>query len=392
MGLLSTMFSSREHYLSNHINKLNRGNAFPVNNSISFNDIKYSLSNESWLISGGTDEERSMCIMAALKCINGTSAFFLNNGNRYLAVENLKRSGINAVMWDDNIYKSMPKAQMLSMLIGDGEKNDLDLAFFYAYAFEVCEVLGIPLSLQGMASIDWLSAKWQQDLLLKGNERERVMDLLMRFDKEMAERAIRAVCRLERLTRVYRGQGSSVDEAIMNRTILVKESYGNQTSINRKCLEVIDAEAQKGREFTLILDNVYHSDISVIKENYRNARIIIAGSDLNSLVQNLYLTERPCNIIAFRHNNYASARAVSETFFGEYDKLLNDINSGYSKAMLQTTNNRSLTIRQGRELRLKPEVVANLQLGSAFIRTLDGLEGRLDLVQGGRQNVQKRSY
>lgn len=381
-SLVSTLFSSRERYLSDHIASMNCDHSFPIHNKIRYDDFFYCMGDKSLLVSGGSDEERSLLLLNMIRMTAG-KIVVLHNGNRFLKAENITKCGIYAEEWDGNIYKGMNKAQMISLL--SGEKADDELLFFYAYAFEVCEVLGIPATVEGIHSIDWLGIKWQQDLLANTSQRDRALDLLSRFDKQMAEKAIKGMCRVERLSRgrvIACGKG--ISDILDKDIVLTKEVYGSNSSITKQCMEAIQALAESGVQFSLILDDVYIHDSPLIKDNFRNVRLILSADDITQLDSNMQLTNRKCNVVIFNHTNFGSAKVISETYFGEYDKLVHDLTSGQSRSFWNpTTYNHGLTVRRGRELRLKPEYIVNLSPGLAFAHMINGQEGVVCLRQNG---------
>ena len=373
-SLLSTLFSSRDSYLNNHISKINSGNSFPINRKLGNDELINSMDNNSLMISGGTDEYRSALLINIVRSIGG-KCIVLHNGNRFLKADKINENGIKAEEWDGDIYKGMNKNQIISLLAG--EKADDDLLFFYAYAFEVCEVLGIPISIEGINSIDWLGVKWQQDLLINTSQRNRALDLLSRFDRQMAEKAVKGMCKVERLSRgIFSNHGKGLMDILDNEKVLTKEVYGSNSYVTRQCMEAIQALAESGVHFTLILDDVYLADSSLIKENFRNVRLILAADDITQFDSCMHITNRKCNVVILNHANFGSAKVLSETYFGEYDKLINDYTSGNSRSFLAaTTHNNSMTVRQGRELRLKPEYIVNLPVGVALVHLVNGQEG-----------------
>lgn len=372
-SLLSTLFSSRDSYLVKHMSKINNDNSFPLHYKLGYDELINGMGSNSLLVTGGTDEERSIFLLGLLRSIHG-KIVIIHNGNHFLKADYIRRNGICAEEWDGNIYKGMSKSQIISLL--SGEKDEDELLFFYAYAFEVCEVLGIPVSLEGIRSVDWLGVSWQQDLL-KAVQLDRALDLLSRFDKQMAEKAVKGMCRIERLSRsIAENQGKGIKDILENETLLTKEVHGSHSFVTRQCIETIQALAESGVQLTLILDDVYLSDASLIKDNYRNVRLILAADDITQLNTDMHLTNRKCNVIVFNHTNYGSAKEISETYFGEYDKLINDLSCGQSKSFLAATSySNSMTVRHGRELRLKPEYIVNLPIGTAFAHLVNGQEG-----------------
>ncbi len=378
-SLLSTLFASRDDYLANHILEINKDNSFPMKHKISYGELISGLGNDSVLVTGGTNKERSLFLLGVLKSLRG-KVVLLHNGNSFFKADYIRRCGMAAEEWDDNIYKDMNKSQIISLL--SGEKEDNELLFFYAYAFEVCEVLGIPVSIEGIKSIDWLNDEWQQELLRKPSQRDRAHDLLRRFDKQMAESAVKAMGRTERLSRT-RGinHGVGIRGVLESDILLTKEVHGSTSLVTKQCFEAVQALAESGVQLTLVLDDVFLPDVAMIKDNLRNIRLVFAANDISQLTSDMHLTNRECSVIVFKHKNYKSAKIISETYFGEYDKLENDLCIGQSKSFMSpATYNKAMTIRRGRDLRLKPEYIAKLPRGLAFVSLVDGQEGIVRLL------------
>lgn len=353
-NLLSTLFASNEMYLSKHVSGLNKRQTFPVRNRIPMREFLSGVSRDSILISGGTDEERSVFLTGIVRAFPGCTVM-LHNGNPYMTVERLRHYGINAENWHDNIYEGMTKAQMISLLT-ENEKDD-DLSFFFSFALEVCEVLGKPLTLASLSQIDWLGIGWQEELL-----------------------SVRGMCRIERLTRSHgNANGTSVDSGLQNGRVVVKAVYGSQSAITKQCLAIVQEKAEEGQNFTLVLDDVY-VDAPIIRDNFRNVRLILSGADITQYADNMRLTNRVCSVVAFNHAAYGSARAISEYYFGEYDRLYSDISTGNSRSFLSpTTHNKNVTVRQSRDTRLKPENLTAIPVGVAFVKLCNGVEGYLDM-------------
>jgi len=376
-NLLSTLFDSNETYLSKHIAEINRTQAFPARNQVKFNEFISNTYNDSVIVSGGSDEERSLLLLGLTKSSQGC-VVIMHNASSYITTERLRRYGINASNWSGNIYSGFSKTQLISVLTADD--TDYDLAFFFSYALDVCEVLDKPMTVQGMYSIDWLGIGWQQELLTNPYNRDRAIDLLRRFDRNMAEKAVKGVCKLERLSRGNTIGDLSILDGFNNNTVIIKEVYGSESEMTKQCLEILQAEAEKGKIFTLVLDDVY-IDVPIIRDNFRNVRLIISGTDVSQYKANLSVTNRACSIVAFNHSNYGSCKVISENWFGEYDRLYSETSSGYSKSFFEPrTYNKSVTVRQNRDTRLKPEMIATIPFGCAFIRSCNGLEGYISVV------------
>lgn len=377
-GLLTTLFASNEVYLSKHVASINKRQAFPARNFVAADEFISNTINDSIIVSGGSDEERSVLLLGLARNSLGC-VVLIHNGNSYITLDRLQRYGISANTWGENIYSGFSKAQLLSILTADSSEEDL--VFFYAYALEVCEVLSKPMSIQSMYSIDWLDISWQQELLTVTSQRDRALDLLNRYDRNMAEKAVKGVCRLERLSRgdIVR-ENSSVSEGFRNGNVIVKEVFGSSSAICKQCLEIIQAEAEKGQVFTLILDDIY-LDVPIIKDNFRNVRLILSGADVSQYKENIRITNRACSMVAFNHSNYGSCKVISENCFGKYDRLYSETSKGYSKSFLEPkTYNNTVTVRQNRDTRLKPEMIATIPFGCAFIRTRNGIEGYISVA------------
>lgn len=376
-GLLSTMFASRESYLSQYINKRNFDKEFPVSRLCNPRDVMYSIGCNPVIVSGGSSEERSAFIMETLKLKDGCK-ILIHNGNRYLEHRNVAKYCQNVYAWDEDIYAGMNKYQMISMLSEKGAVNEL--VPFYAFACEVCEVLGIPTTIHGLASIDWLGVGWQRQLAMNQSDRERAMDLLSRYDCNMAAKSVEAMCKLEQMTRTPGSRGIGIAEAILGGKTLVKQVYGSDCAITKQCLNIALAEAEKGRNFSLVLDDIYIPNNPLIKDNFRNVSLMLSANDIYELSPELCLTNRPYDVVLFRHANYASAKAISERYMGEFDKLISESSVSNSRPTLGTnTYTNSLSVRRGSELRLKPEKLMNLGQGEALIRLCNGTEGKIRL-------------
>ncbi|MBR6326052.1 MAG: hypothetical protein IKR61_04535 [Lachnospiraceae bacterium] len=379
-NLLTTLFASDQKFLASHLSDVNKINAFPVRNLVPADHFIRSVCRDSVLISGGTDEERSVLLMGLIQH-SPDCVVLLQNGNRYLDADMLRRHGIPAGRWEDSLYNGLSKAEMLSMLAGD--EKDFELAPFYTFAFDVCETLGKPVTPASLMEIDWIGISWQQDLLAVSGQRDRALDLINRYDRDMAARAAKGICKIERLTRSIRGNRTATAPDFASGKVLVREVYGSSSALCRQCLEVIRLSAEKGHTFTLILDDLYLPDAPVIRENYRNVRLILSAEDLTQLSGDLRLTNRSCDIVAFNHPAYGSAKAISEQYFGEYERLFSDSTTGYSQSFLEPkARNASLTVRRGRDTRLPPEQLTALPLGYACVRLKNGIEGSIRIMGG----------
>lgn len=104
------------------------------------------------------------------------------------------------------------------------------------------------------------------------------------------------------------------------------------------------------------------------------------GADCPCPVLLCFFINHEHSVVAFNHAAYGSARAISEYYFGEYDRLYSDISTGNSRSFLSpTTHNKNVTVRQSRDTRLKPENLTAIPVGVAFVKLCNGAEGYLDM-------------
>lgn len=95
------------------------------------------MSRDSILVSGGTDEERSVFLTGIVRAFPGCTVM-LHNGNPYMTVERLRHYGINAENWHDNIYEGMTKAQMISLLTENEKMTTFPSSFLLRLRFVKC--------------------------------------------------------------------------------------------------------------------------------------------------------------------------------------------------------------------------------------------------------------
>ncbi len=374
MNMLSTVFMSRDKYMQKYVAERNKSRALPASGTISKSDFYRETNGRGLLISGGCYEERSTLIIGLLSGNQG-KVIVIHNGNDHLTAANLRRYSISASDWNTNVYGHDSKQYLLTLLTKDDK--DRELAFFWTFSFEVLEVLGLPLTLENLRSIDWLGTDWQEKLYMTYDPYQRNNDLINRFDTKMAERACKAIPKLERLARAQDTGSISLDDWYRsNSRVLTKMVYGSDCETSKLAMEQVEALAQSGARFTLILDDVYLRDVGVIRDNLKNVNLILSAEDVTRFDERF--VNRNCGIVMFRHN-YESAKRLSETYFGSYEKVEYEFNTGKSRSFMSLpTSNDGYTLRKKIELRLKPEDIANLPRGSAYVRLLDGKAGILE--------------
>lgn len=84
------------------------------------------------------------------------------------------------------------------------------------------------------------------------------------------------------------------------------------------------------------------------------------------------------DIVLFRHNIAESSRKLSLQYFGEFDRL--KVETGISIGRKSTSvfsyhQNKSVSIQETRDMRLKPEKIMSLDKGRAVFRLVSGEEG-----------------
>lgn len=71
LKVLSTLFDSNETYLSKHVAGINRAQAFPTRNLVNSDEFIRNTINDSIIVSGGSDEERSVLLLGLTRSSQG---------------------------------------------------------------------------------------------------------------------------------------------------------------------------------------------------------------------------------------------------------------------------------------------------------------------------------
>lgn len=138
LRIFISMKCKQETYLPKHVVGINTPQAFLTRKRVNSDEFICNIFNDTIIVSGDSDEKRSVLLLGLTRSSKGCIVI-LHNGNRYITADRLRRCGINASLWCENVYFGFSKTQLLSILTADD--SDVDWAFFYSYAFEVCEVL-----------------------------------------------------------------------------------------------------------------------------------------------------------------------------------------------------------------------------------------------------------
>lgn len=373
-GLLGTLFSSKEDYFAAQVELKNQTRAFPERKLWGKDRFLRETVNDSLLVSGGNDMERAALICSVLNERQGCRVV-LHNGNPCLEAVALRRRGFAVHEWDGFLHGQADKARMLAVL-EDGV-NDRELLVFFSFAMEVCEALRMPIDLVTLAGIDWLGIGWQQDLLQIA-ERETALDLLDRYDRQMASLAAKAVCSMEKIRRSSGNKPEAFEKAADGNGLVVKNVIGNSSAAVQQCFAVLLDAVERGMPLTLVLDNVYLPGHPLIAEKIRNRKLVLSGEDIGGYSDGLPVIGDSFDIVLFRHNIAESSRKLSLQYFGEFDRL--KVETGISIGRKSTSvfsyhQNKSVSIQETRDMRLKPEKIMSLDKGRAVFRLVSGEEG-----------------
>lgn len=375
-NLLDALFCSKERYLTKCVDKQNRMKAFPIYNHWTYRDFVEASHFHSVVISGNDDEERAFLILKLI-LRDGRRKVVLHNGNQFLAPDYLRENGINVRNWDEVLSTPVDKRQLLTTL--SGENMEEGVACFFSFAIEVLYQLKLPITFMSIAKIDWTGMDWQYELLEKADNDE-ALDLIARYDKDMAKNAVRASCYIERIVRSQNRYVISNQPLTKIEDVYIKNINGNHL-VAKQCMEILADVLERGEEVLLVLDDVYIQH-PLIQENVQKLRLILSASDLCKVNKELDITRRPCDYVVFRHNNAESAKVLAKELFGEYDKLMTTFGLGVGRentSLIRQQQNSNISVHEQRDMRLKPEWIGRLDHGKAFIRTIGAEEGILDL-------------
>lgn len=374
---LSALFSSREGYLKRTVQSRNTLRAFPISAARSPEGYFRSLGDAPLLLSGGTEAERAFLLAAALRQATGRALrVVLHSGNPSLTPERLARSGLPAAPWSGDPLAGMAPAQQLAVLTENG--RDAALAPFWALALEVCRALGEPPTLDALSRLDWLGGGWQLRLLQEA-ERDTALDLLRRYDTNMAARAAQAAVRLELLCRAGDHSAPSRLPADTG-TVWSAAVRGGSESLARHQLDLLLDGVERGAQLVLAVDGLSLRH-PLLDHPTPGVRLLRAAPDLTALPGGPEaLPVQGCGVILLRHTAYSSAERLSALLFGTYEQLVAESSTGYQQrgaGLLPEVRNVGMSVRRQRELRLAPRVLTLLPAGTACAALPDGWEGLL---------------
>lgn len=387
MNALDFLFLSKEAYLAKQAAERNALQAFPARIAYSLETFLLSLGRQDLLISGGTPQERARVFVDLLKRAPAAlPKVVLSSGNPCLEADAIRREGLLARPWDWDPGAS-PAAtypQLLALLAA----RERTLIGFWVFALDVCQAMGLPLSVRTLRSVNWLSADWQHELLAAA-DRDTTLELLRRFTPELAAQAAQATVTLEELCRTANGPGFSLADAVSHpREILVATVQGRSSAMASQYLSLLTDAMERRQPFLLLIDNVYQN-CPVLCSRAAGVQLGLAADDLCSLCggdQLAQLTDRrEAGVILFRHPFAHSAAALSRFFFGEYNKLLCEgswSTSRHSPSLFSRQDSTGVSLRETKDLRLNPNLIQALSPGQAFAALPGRREGLLQLDGG----------
>ena len=377
-NVLSALFESKGTYLMRQVSAKNAAMCFPTQHQISKEAFVAACGDESVIISGGGEDERAELIYALIRYGGRDSpVFILSTGNAWLTEHALCGRGFDAYRLRPVAGKGMSSRQQMAVLTS--LDPELTLGAFWQFAFEVCRAMVLPATVETVATIDWQEMDWQMQLLQTAPP-EVAGDLLERFDKDMAKCAVKASVILEKLLRSPEVEsGVGLYDALRTCSVYCASLPGNSSAVTQQLLEAFQDAMERGNRFTLILDNVYLKEHSLIRDSNVNVRMILSCNDVCASTSELGgLTQRRCGVAFFRHDLGGSAEKLSAHFFGMYERQYaeSSITSHRNQLSLFSSGMSSATnIRIGRDYRLNPEWLCTLPQGVAFVRAPSGNEG-----------------
>ena len=372
---LSALFSSREHYLNRTIQDNNLLHTFPLRAVCRPEEYFRRLGRGPLLLSGGTEEERAAFLCASLSQNPGRiQRVVLHGGNRGLMPESLALQGLPAAAWTWDLLAGMTPPQQLAVLTG--QVRDRELAAFWALALEICRTLGVPVTLDTLAGLDWLGGGWQLRLLREA-DRDTALDLLRRYDAGMAARAAQAAARLEVLRRSA-DPSSPPGLPAESGTIWSAAIRGGSEAMARHRLDLLLDYVERGGQLVLAVDGLSLRH-PLLDRPIPGVRLLRAAPDLSALPEGPEaLPIQGCGVVLLRHTAYGSAERLSAHLFGTYERLVIEPSTGYqqrSAGLLPDVRNIGMGVRRQREPRLAPRVLTMLPTGTACAALPDGWEG-----------------
>lgn len=380
------VFSTRESYYRHQVKKANAEKAVSKTSAMPFEDAIAGTGALSAIVSGYDDGMRAAAIAHFIDAHSwsGDPILLLHNGNKYLTAESLNRYGYNVkkLFWDP--LDGLNRQTKLAILCPD--ESSENEAFFWLYAMDVCEAIGMDSNLTNLASIDWTGLRWQAELL-KRADKGTAIDLIRRYDNSMARDMSKCVVRLER---ILRGAGASADRRnrfTLDRVFGSHGIYegmfsGEHSELTKRVFEKLNDEYERRSRFVLILDNVYLPNQAVIKEAGNHVVLMMSGNDVGKYEDDIdRLTRKNVYVCLFRHDSHAGVQKLSRYYFGNYKQMIEEHAYGSGRNGMGEEASFSITYRQQDADRLLANTVLKLSNGCGFIRIPGGYEGKIRLAE-----------
>ena len=383
--IVRAVFSTRESFFGYQVAKANVERSVNCREaSMPYEEAIRGIDAMSGVISGYDDRDRAAAIIHFIDAhrLDGVPILVLHNGNDYLTAEYLNGYGYGIKKLSFDPLEGLGKYEKLAVLCPD-ERSEND-AYFWLFAMETCEALGMESTLTNLASIDWAGIAWQRDLLRKA-DRDVAADLIRRYNESMARDVSKCMPRLERIVRgmgtdMGSGRCATWSSAFSGQGIYERTFPGGSSELSKRVFEKLNDEYERRSRFILILDNVYLPNQNVIKDGGSQVTLLLAGNDVGRYENNpSELTRKNVFVCLFRHDNYDSVERLAKYYFGSYRRVVGErgFSSGGSFMLRETSF--STSYREQEAERLPAEALLRLQEGRGFIHVPDGYEGMIHL-------------
>ena len=390
--IMRAVFSTRESFYGYQVARTNaKRSVISSGGTVPFEEAIRGTGAISGVVSGYDDRDRAAAILHFIDIHrqDGNPILVLHNGNCYLTAEYLNRYGYGIRKLSFDPLEGLGKYEKLAILCPD-ESSEND-AFFWLFAMETCEALGMESTLTNLASIDWAGIAWQRDLLQRA-DRDVATDLIRRYNESMARDVSKCMPRLER---IVRGMGTdmgiggiALSKVFSGQGIYERTLPGGSSELSKRVFEKLNDEYERRSRFILILDNIYLPNQSVIKDGGSQVTLLMAGNDVGRYENNPWeLTRKNVFVCLFRHDNYDSVERLAKYYFGSYRRVVGERGFSSGGSFLSRETTFSTSYREQEADRLPAEALLRLQEGRGFIHVPDGYEGMIHLSGSCQQSA-----
>lgn len=382
---MRSIFSTKEGYYKYKVSRANMEKSITgIGPGVSYEDATRDAHDLSAIVSGHDDRDRAAAIVHFLNIQRkGNEPILLfHNGNEYLKAELLNKYGYEVKQISLDPLEGLLKYEKLAVLCPD-EYSEND-AFFWLFAMDVCEALGMESNLMNLSSIDWTGISWQRDLLTK-SDKDMATDLIRRYNESMAKDASKCMVRLERIVRGFGINHGTRDGISLNSTFRGKGIYemvlpGAYGELTKRVFEKLCDEYERRSRFVLILDNVYLPNQSVIKDGGSQVKLLLSGNDVGRFENDPSdITQKTVYVCLLRHDNCAGIERLSKYYFGNYRRMIGERSYGRESRHVFRESSVNVTYREQETCRLSSEAILALQPGFGYIKIPDGYEGKVCL-------------